>query len=81
MIGMQARLTNYTFFHPGLQATPLYIRTRCCLWIIFFPQKYKLSIQITKNTISTTELNYIGTLMYHLFLKSIHLKVPNLTAP
>ena len=37
-----------------------------------------------KNTISTTTLNYggtTGTLTYQLFLKSIDLKVPNLTAP
>ena len=49
----------------------------------FFPTKMQIFESSNKNTISTTTLNYRGPLgLWHqFFLKSIDLKVPNLTAP
>ena len=85
MVGMQARLTNYTFLPPpppGLQATPLHIRVHCCLWIIIFPHKMQI-FESNQNSRFRPQNETTGEHCKFnvLFFKSINLKVPNLTAP
>ena len=71
--------------HPGLQATPLHNLVHCCLWIIIFPHKnanFRIKWQKHgfdhKNKLQgNTDFNGF----FSFFLKSINLKVQNLTAP
>ena len=58
---------------------------RIAVYELYFSyKKMQIFESNNKNTISTTTSNYgepFWIFMYQFFLKSIHLKVPNLTAP
>ena len=83
MVGMQAYLTNCTFVPPRLPShPPTHPSALLLMNYNFSPQKCKFSNQIKKHGLDH-KIKLQGntaTLMFF-FLKSIYLKVSNLTAP
>ena len=84
MVGMQARLTNCTVLSSRLTShSPTHLSALLLMDYFFSYKNTIFRIKWQKHNFDNNIKlrGTTGTLMYQFFLKSIHLKVPNLIAP
>ena len=84
MVGMPARLPNFTCLKSRLTSHSARIWAHGCVWIIIFSHKnanFRIKYQKHDFDYNIKLRGTTGTLTYQCFLKSIDLKVPNLIAP